>query len=659
MTKLLVVDSDRNWAQAIQKVLLSQSFSIDLATDAQSGWTMRELTTYDLIVLGMTRGDRLQWVRNIRKQGDRTPIFALADPHEPDPMGEVEQNPHQTDLDLGIEDTLFKPTSLSALSPQTAYGKAFLTRIQTLLQNRRLALLPILQWGALVLDPNLCQVTYAGHSLSLRNKEYRLLELFLKNQHRIFTQQTLMDTLWNFDEQPTENAVRAHIKSLRKRLKQAGAGDLIETIYGLGYRLKKAESSTPHPPESSSPHIPPEFAQAWERHGSQYGDRIRLIERLIQAFHSGIASVALHQQATREAHTLVGSLGTFGLEKAALQARKIEQLLSKIRVSEMPSPLRLAQLAESLRDLQRTVQQVSVQPTPANQATLLADGIQSVRSPIPSTPTPAPRACALTCRLAAHLLIVEDDPIWAEELVEAGQMYGVKSAIATNLTQARAALYKDPLEQPPDLILLDLSLSDANEDGFQLLEELNAQHSPIPVIVVTAHQDLAERVRVARLGGQGFVSKPVQPAQVMTLVRQRLEQFTPADSRLLIIDDDTAILDLLRTGLQPQGFSITLLSEPDDFWSTLEQTQPDLVLLNIEMPHWNGLDLCQVIRNDIRWQNLPVMFISAHRDTSTLHRSFMAGADDYLVKPIAIPELIDRILHRLRRSHRDCLGVSP
>jgi DNA-binding response OmpR family regulator len=116
------------------------------------------------------------------------------------------------------------------------------------------------------------------------------------------------------------------------------------------------------------------------------------------------------------------------------------------------------------------------------------------------------------------------------------------------------------------------------------------------------------------------------------------------------VDDDTQVLDFLRTLLDPWGFKLTLLDNPQQFWNTLEQTAPDLLILDVEMPELSGIDLCQVVRNDPRWNDLPVLFLSAHTDVETLQRVFTAGADDYVNKPVIGPELIARVLNRLERS---------
>jgi diguanylate cyclase (GGDEF)-like protein len=101
--------------------------------------------------------------------------------------------------------------------------------------------------------------------------------------------------------------------------------------------------------------------------------------------------------------------------------------------------------------------------------------------------------------------------------------------------------------------------------------------------------------------------------------------------------------------LQPWGFRLQLLSDPQYFWQTLERFDPDLVLLDVEMPQINGFDLCQVLRNAPRWHETPVLFMSGHTDAETIQQVFSVGADDYIRKPVVAPELIARVLSWLER----------
>jgi DNA-binding response OmpR family regulator len=81
---------------------------------------------------------------------------------------------------------------------------------------------------------------------------------------------------------------------------------------------------------------------------------------------------------------------------------------------------------------------------------------------------------------------------------------------------------------------------------------------------------------------------------------------------------------------------------------------PDLLILDIEMPHINGFELCQVLRSNPRWQHLPIVFLSVHRDAAKQNQAFAMGADDYITKPIQGENLVLRIQNRLKR-YQACL----
>ncbi len=121
--------------------------------------------------------------------------------------------------------------------------------------------------------------------------------------------------------------------------------------------------------------------------------------------------------------------------------------------------------------------------------------------------------------------------------------------------------------------------------------------------------------------------------------------------KILVVDDSEIILRLASTLLERRGFQVTTLPDPLKFWDVLEQVSPDLLVLDVEMPHLNGIELCRVVRGDpTNWEFLPIVFLTAHTDAQTIQRLYMAGADDYISKPIVAAELIMRVQNRLERA---------
>lgn len=200
------------------------------------------------------------------------------------------------------------------------------------------------------------------------------------------------------------------------------------------------------------------------------------------------------------------------------------------------------------------------------------------------------------------------------------------------------------------MVLLDLNFPNACADGLSFLAELRAQHPHLPVIVLTERDDLADRVEVSRLGGRGYLLKPVSMEQILTTIAQVLPQNQPETARVLIVDDDPATLAALEALLRSWGLHAIPLNDPQQFWQVLTTSRPDLLLLDLEMPSFSGIDLCRVVRQDAQWRHLPVLVVTAHTDRDSIQRVFEAGADDFIVKPVVEPELITRIISRIERA---------
>ena len=221
----------------------------------------------------------------------------------------------------------------------------------------------------------------------------------------------------------------------------------------------------------------------------------------------------------------------------------------------------------------------------------------------------------------------------------------MQAEFATDISQVRKLITR--LE--PDVVLLETNFPGAGEKGFKLLEELANYVPPLPVLVCTTQDNLALRVKVARLGGKSFLNKQMSSAQVMEAISLVLKKSSIPEAKLFIVDDDPQLLTLLQRWLEPWGFELTLLNNSQRFWEQLELSTPDVLILNVEMSDFSGIELCQVVRSDPRWHGLPIIFISAHQDTEIVNQVFRAGADDYVSKPIAEQELVSRLLNRLER----------
>ncbi|MEO0854220.1 MAG: response regulator, partial [Cyanobacteria bacterium J06648_11] len=193
-------------------------------------------------------------------------------------------------------------------------------------------------------------------------------------------------------------------------------------------------------------------------------------------------------------------------------------------------------------------------------------------------------------------------------------------------------------------------------DDIIFLRELHALTPAIPAVVVLEGGDLSTRLELARLECHA-IAHPADPQQVLEAISRRLHP-VGLQASVLVVDDDPHFLAALDAQLAPWQFQLSTLDDPTRFWQVLEDIVPDVLVLDVAMPDVSGIELCQVLRSDVRWEQLPAIFLTAREDGETRDRAFACGADDFLVKPVAPEELAQRILNRLERSRAISASVS-
>ncbi len=618
--KILLVEDDRSLVELLFASLTTNHYTVDLAEDGEVGLEFACLWKYDLVILdvNLPKLDGLSLCRKLRSQGFITPILMLT---AQDSNQEI-----STGLDAGADDYVAKPCNLEQL----------LARIRALLRRGNIATIsPILTWGELSLDPAIAQVTYQFQIIPVRPKEYTLLELFLRCPHQIFSRDAIIDRLWISDDCPTKHAVTNLIKDLRQRLNAAGmTEELIETVYGIGYRLKVPPTASQHQDlvqtttgnqekridqASSDFQNSIGFAKIHSRFKESLLGRIKVLQEAGRSLQMGTLADDQRKAAKDEAHRLAGSLGTFGYPQGSVLAKAIEYLLigfnpfaksEIVKVNQLILDLELSINSSNLCDLE------VVSELPKPMVLFIGDDL----------------------KLA--------DALYLEAIAQEMRLEMVELA---NIAQCKEQI---------SIVLLALKQS---EDLAQL-STLKQYFPTIPVLVIADRSQqnpqeiLHERVEVARRGGDRYLLQPINPTEIFAVVNQfiiqqrsRADQVSaPKKSKIMIVDDDPVILEFMANLLEPWGLQVTCLENPLEFWQVLTTTQPDLLILDWEMPTFKGIELCQVIRNDPQWMSLPILMITAHHDTDMISQAFAAGCNDFVRKPIIEPELIARILKHLQ-----------
>ena len=222
--KILVVEDEKKLADALAKGLSLKGYSVDTVGDGKKALTRISLhrTDYDLIILDLMLPsmDGHEICKQARSIGVTTPILILTARNETD---------KKVDLLLsGADDYLVKPFSFEELS----------ARLHALLRRPNESMPDVLKVENIELNPALRTVTRETKEIPLTLKEFGLLEYFMRHPNQVINREDLLSHLWDFNYESFSNVVDVHVKNLRRKLAMAGDPNILETVRGIGYRLR-------------------------------------------------------------------------------------------------------------------------------------------------------------------------------------------------------------------------------------------------------------------------------------------------------------------------------------------------------------------------------------------------------------------------------------
>lgn len=368
---------------------------------------------------------------------------------------------------------------------------------------------------------------------------------------------------------------------------------------------------TPTTSHHPSPGVPGTLRAVWQRRRDEVLGHIDVVDAAIAALLGEAMDDDLRASAHQAAHELTGAAVTFGFPRASELARELELAFEPARALHHAEAPRLAGLAVDLR------------------ADLGGE----------------PRGTLSTTTHGDCVLIVSEDDALARRLADEALERGLHAHVATDVTVAAGIA----AARRPDVVVLDLHLPRQGTAALTLLEQLAQDEGGAPVVCVTATESFVDRIEVARRGGRGYLPRSLPAGHVLDVVDQLLRRRRASATRVIVVDDDDAVLSAVEALLSSHGVETTTLSDPLLLWDALEALDPDLVVLDVDMPEVGGIELCRVIRNEPRWSRLPILFLTARTDSASVHALFAAGADDYVPKPIVAPELLTRVTNRVER----------
>lgn len=222
--RILIVEDERKIALAIKKGLEQEAFAVDVVHDGEDGLSYALDEPYDLIILDrmLPALDGMEICRRLREAGKKMPLLMLT--------AKDRINDRVDGLDAGADDYLVKPFAFEEL----------LARIRSLLRRPQLMLAEVLTVDDVTLNTRTFEVKRDGIAVQLTQKEFALLEYFMRSAGRIVTKDMIIGHVWSYDADILPNTIEVYVGYLRAKLEKPfiRKPPLIHTVRGFGYKME-------------------------------------------------------------------------------------------------------------------------------------------------------------------------------------------------------------------------------------------------------------------------------------------------------------------------------------------------------------------------------------------------------------------------------------
>ena len=217
--RILITEDDEALAEALRFALEQAGYAVDRVSNGAAADEALKADVFGLVILdlGLPKLDGFEVLKRLRRRNTTLPVLILSGREQPEEkvMG----------LDLGADDYLVKPFSLNEL----------LARVRALLRRGRGAAQPVVTYGSLSFDTVGRTAAVDGRTVALSLHETGVLEVLLHRFGRVVSKEQLVEQLYSYDQEVSQNAIEVYVHRVRKKL--SGAGVTVRTLYGRGYQL--------------------------------------------------------------------------------------------------------------------------------------------------------------------------------------------------------------------------------------------------------------------------------------------------------------------------------------------------------------------------------------------------------------------------------------
>jgi len=318
-------------------------------------------------------------------------------------------------------------------------------------------------------------------------------------------------------------------------------------------------------------------------------------------------------------HRLAGAAGTFGFAKLGERARQLEQRADRWLDSAKPG----SRAAEAFA---RAVLQLASE-TPGQERDGAAELPEHHEEPAPG------------CRI----YLMKADPVAGASMAVTLRNFGYLVSQWPNF----AALQEAVADELPDALIVSVE----QEGDFEALAALQqGLEQPLPLLLIHDRADFASQLAAVRAGAQGFFVRPLDITQLENSLERCLDRQQGEPFRVLIVDDDAELAARYSLVLRNAQMQVQILTEPTRVLETMRSFNPEVLLLDVNMPDCSGPELAQMIRLHDEWLRVTIIYLSAETDTHRQMAALLKAGDDFITKPISDTALVAAVYSHAQRA---------
>lgn len=318
-------------------------------------------------------------------------------------------------------------------------------------------------------------------------------------------------------------------------------------------------------------------------------------------------------------HRLAGAAGTFGFAKLGERARQLEQRADRWLDSAKPG----SRAAEAFA---REVLQLAGE-TPGQERDGAAELPEHHEEPAPG------------CRI----YLMKADPVAGASMAVTLRNFGYLVSQWPNFAALQAAV----ADELPDALIVSVQ-QDSDFDALAALQQ--GLEQPLPLLVIHDRADFASQLAAVRAGAQGFFVRPLDITQLENSLERCLDRQQGEPFRVLIVDDDAELAARYSLVLRNAQMQVQILTEPTRVLETMRSFNPEVLLLDVNMPDCSGPELAQMIRLHDEWLRVTIIYLSAETDTHRQMAALLKAGDDFITKPISDTALVAAVYSHAQRA---------